>query len=99
MGGVNEHVEGEPVRGQVVAFPPVRRVAAIRATARAIFGQPTVARQDRIRHHVAARLFAELAAAGLSEHEQDEKVGAFFHAVDQILYQLEADMRMAVPLD
>ncbi|MCV0397446.1 MAG: DUF6074 family protein [Rhizobiaceae bacterium] len=98
MDGIEEKGAGEP-RGQVVAFPPVRRIAAIRATARAIFGQPTPERQDRIRHHVAGRLFAELGAAGLPEDQQDEKVGAFFHAVDQILYQLEADVRMAVPME
>lgn len=85
-----------PAPCQVIAFPPSRRTAKVRRTARAIFAQPSVDRGDRIRHYVAAALFLELERLGLDDTAQEESVGAFFHEVELELYLLEDEVEAAL---
>ncbi len=67
---------------QVTVFPLWRRTADVRraATTLAVIAETDEA--DEFRHTLAQQFFTELAAIGLSEHEQDELVGAFFHQVE-----------------
>lgn len=69
-------------QGAVVLFPPSRQSREIDDLARRLARKRTQAAADRECARVADAMFARLAALGLSEHEQDEAVGAFFHEVD-----------------
>jgi hypothetical protein len=71
-----------PQQYSVIAFPPPRQRREIEALARRLSRKRSQAAADRECSMVADAMFARLAALGLSEAEQDEAVGAFFHEVD-----------------
>lgn len=72
----------------VVCFPLGRRIGRIRSVAGLLLAAPDLETSDVCRHQIAQDLFVELAGIGMDESEQDEAVGAFFHAVeDEMLRQ------------
>ncbi|WP_157928765.1 DUF6074 family protein [Pararhizobium haloflavum] len=74
--------------GQVVVFPLHRRSGAVRVAAAKLLRSRTAAAANRYRHTLAQEKFAELAALGLSEDEQDEAVGAFLTEVEREMAEL-----------
>lgn len=76
---------------RVVSFPLHRRTGEVRRVARALAAIADVDDCDAYRHDLAEEMFASLASLGLSEDEQDEEVGAFFHAVECALEHVFAE--------
>ena len=74
-------IVAEP-KGEVVLFPPARQSREIEDLARRLVRKRSQDAADRECARVSDAMFARLAALGLSECEQDEAVGAFFHEVD-----------------
>lgn len=66
----------------VKVFPLWRRTAQVRRAATTLAVIADTDDADDFRHTLAQQFFAELAPIGLSEYEQDELVGAFFHQVE-----------------
>jgi hypothetical protein len=67
---------------EVIVFPLQRQRRQIEDLARRLARKRSQQAADRECAAVADAMFARLAALGLSEAEQDEAVGAFFHEVD-----------------
>jgi hypothetical protein len=80
------------VENRVVVFPLWRRVDEVRRVAMNLAVVAGTEDADDYRFEVANRLFAELAALGVAELDQDELVGAFFHQVDLALEVLYDDV-------
>lgn len=72
----------------VMAFPLSRRWREVRSAALTLAAVTSEDDADLVRHELAERLFDQLARLGLSEDEQDEEVGAFFHRVDMELEEM-----------
>ncbi|APH73566.1 DUF6074 family protein [Aquibium oceanicum] len=75
-------VETETVECRINVFPLWRRTAEVRRAATTLAVIADTDDADDFRHALARQYFAELADFGLSEDEQDELVGAFFHQVE-----------------
>lgn len=78
-------------QGAVVLFPPARQSREIEDLARRLVRKRSQAAADRECARVSDAMFARLATLGLSECEQDEAVGAFFHEVDCEVERLLAE--------
>lgn len=72
----------------VILFPMERRVGEIRRAAAGLLKTRSAASASRFRNKIAEQKFAELAALGLSEAEQDEAVGAFLSDVEREMAEL-----------
>ncbi len=80
--------QGIGVESSVVLFPLERQRREVSDLARRLLRKRSVAAADKECSRVADAMFARLARLGLGEMEQDEAVGAFFHAVEQELAML-----------
>lgn len=72
----------------VVLFPAAAQVGLVRQAAGKLLKKRSAAAAARYRQSLAEQKFAEFAALGLSEEEQDEAVGAFLSEVERELAEL-----------
>ncbi|TXH81191.1 MAG: hypothetical protein E6Q77_08660 [Rhizobium sp.] len=66
---------------RVLTFPMASRVGKIRDVASKMLDKATDRHADYYRKQVTEALIAQLDRIGVPEHEQDEQLGAFWHAV------------------
>jgi hypothetical protein len=73
---------------KVILFPLLSRVGRIRDVASKMLDKATDRHADYYRNQVTQALLRQLDRVGVLEHEQDEHLGAFWHAVqDEMIRQ------------
>ncbi|NTG12674.1 hypothetical protein G6L05_02790 [Agrobacterium rhizogenes] len=73
---------------KIVVFPMTARVGKVRDVASKMLDKATDRHADYYRRQVTEAVLTQMARLGIPEHEQDEHLGAFWHAVqDEMIRQ------------
>lgn len=73
---------------QIIVFPMTKRIGKIRDVASKLLTKSTLRHADSYKDQVSQALLNQMMRVGIPENQQDEQLGAFWHAVDAEVLRL-----------